>query len=177
MSWKVWAVWFICFTLFVSGLYSEEKIFYVDLEYVYEQSILKPQAQKSYEAKREQIEGLLKKTRQALKQKKRYLEVLADLLGHEEYTDVYESHRKEIEVHEAEIKKARKNFSIWKKENEKELLEEVMLAIESIAESEDAKIILLKQPTVIYSDKSLDISERVIDLLNLIDPRDTITAK
>ena len=154
------------------------KILYIDLDYVYEQSDLKVRSQKEVGRKRKSLDNIRKEAEVSLQKDKKYLNRLESLLGYEEYVREYKQlYQEKFERKRKEFEKLSKELEFWRREKELDLFEELLLAVETIAEKENATIVLRKKGSIVYINPSLDISDQVIDLLNEVNQRASITVK
>ena len=180
MSQSKFFIFYIVLIFYCSSITAEEelKILYVDLNYVYSQSDLKERVEKETNQKRKSIETIREEARNSLREDKKYLKRLELLLGYEEYATEYRQlYQKKFELKEKELEKLNEELNLWRKEKESGVFEELLLAIETIAEKEKAKIVFHKRGSIVYADSSLDVSDQVIDLLNEINQRSLITVK
>ena len=174
---------FIFYVFFFVGgqlLLAEEelKILYIDLDYVYDQSKLKIKTQDELRKKRKFIGTTRLKLEDSLRNDKKYLTQLESFLGYAEYNAEYKKlYQKKFEEKEKEFQRLHEELSLWKTEKESDIFEELLLAVETIAEKEKARIVFLRKGSIVFADQSLDISDQVIDLLNQINQRSSVTVK
>ena len=173
-------IFYIFFFVCGQFLLAEEKfkVLYIDLDYVYEQSKLKIKTENELRKKRKFIETTKLKLEDSLRSDKKYLAQLESFLGYAEYNAEYkELYQKKLGDKEKEFQRLHEELNLWKAEKELNIFEEFLLAVETIAEKEKAKIVFFRKGSIVFADQSLDISDQVIALLNQINQRASVTVK
>ena len=153
------------------------RVAYLDLEYVFKNSNLKARSDKESKAQKERFIYLKNRIELSLRKKNKELRQLEMILGHTEYMKEFEERSGGLELQKKELADLKKKYDEWYKAAQVNLYEELMIAIETISQKENVSIVLSRHPAVLFSNDSLDISEKVIDLLDQINQRDSITTK
>ena len=161
----------------VSHSEEKRKIVYVDIEYVFQNSLLKEKLNRKYKQQKERFMKLRQNAEEKLGDFRKYLRQLEEYLGHSEYVLEFKNLQEDKKNLEAEVIEARKDFKKWEKENQAIILDEFYHALEILAKEEKIDIILSKKKTIIFGDNKFDVSERIISILEDIKERDSVTAK
>ncbi len=158
-------------------LISKNKVAYVDLEYVFQNSNLKRESDDKTRLQKESYVRLQNNLETSISQMKKELRQLESLLGYSEYMTIFKKRKKKIKIQRKELSNLKKDYKEWYRIAQVSLFEELVIAIETISEKEGVDLVLSKRPAVLYSKDSLDISEKVINFLNQISQRKSITVK
>jgi len=173
----------IAILLFINSLILSQawarnnKIIYVDIEFIIENTYLKKTFQEEYIRKRKDLQNTKYEKEKALYLIKDRLRQQKFLLGHQEYLKEFSKIHKKLTEYEAEILKLRKSLTEWEKDTMASIFDDLLLIMEVISTEEKIGIILSKEPNIIYSDNNYDYTQKVVELLNEIDERSTPTAK
>ena len=155
----------------------EKTIAYINLEYVLQNSVLNKTAKRRTTEQSKAFAKLRKKVETSLHTYRKKMRQLEALLGHSEYMKEFKELQKKLEGYQKELQEVKKEYKLTKEKYQAELFQELLAAVQLISEKEKIKIVFSKDIAVIFSDDSFDISDKVIDLLDDLNQRDTITVK
>lgn len=181
MNSRLFIIALICFSSCIFFRLSAEeqqlKIGYIDLEYVFANSVIRDTLYKDYLAQKERILQARKTAEASLILLRKEIRDSENLLGFEEYRDAYQ--KAEIKVNELEktIMVAREELKKWESDGMAAVFDEIHLILEIISKEENMPIILSKHNSVMHGNSNLDMSQRAIDLINEFDERNTPSAK
>ena len=169
---------FILVHLACSGLLiSKNKVAYVDLEYVFQTSSLKKESNNKTKLQKQTYIELQNNLETSLSKIKKELRQLERMLGHAEYMKIFKKRKNKINIQRKELLNLKKEYKEWYRIAQVSLFEELVIAIETISEKEEIDLVLSKRPAVLYSEDSLDISDKVVNFVNQINQRESITVK
>ena len=158
-------------------LISKNKVAYVDLEYVFQTSSLKKESDNKTKLQKQTYIELQNNLKTSLSKIKKELRQLERMLGHAEYMKIFKKRKNKINIQKKELLNLKKEYKEWYRIAQVSLFEELVIAIETISEKEEVDLVLSKRPAVLYSEDSLDISDKVINFVNQINQRESITVK
>ncbi|RME88373.1 MAG: OmpH family outer membrane protein [Candidatus Hydrogenedentota bacterium] len=153
------------------------RVGYVDLKFIFENSVLKNRLYAEFMQQKSQLKRQIRN----LALRKRKLELLYakqyNLLGYQEAMAEEKKLQEKILNLEKQIDRVKKDIKSWENENMAILFDEIINALSVISKEENIQLFLSRESALVYGDTDLDYTQRVIDLINAIDERNTPSAK
>ena len=152
-------------------------IAYVDVDYVFSNSKLKIRLEKGYS---EQVASFLNarlKLENELNQLKQNLSVMEAILGSTEFKEKVNQYNEKKKNSELELVTLNKEFKEWEKEYQAVLIEDFYRVIKAYSIDEKIKIVFSKKAVLVSQNDNIDISDKIISLLEEVSIRDLPTVK
>lgn len=160
-------------------IFPEDKsdIAYIDLKFVFENSNLKNRLYREFLSQKDRVSERIRALGRKIRDEQLALAALQPMLGAKEFLLERNKVEKKLKQYEDEIAKAKKDVASWESENMAILFDEIINVLTILSKEEGIKIFLSRQSAMVYGDSALDYTQRVIDLINEIDERNTPSAK
>ena len=166
MSKKIIGLIFII-SIFFSGvnLYAQEKIAFVDLNFVYSNSKIGKKMIKEIDSKRKNLSKDFKEFQNKLENEKKKLISQKNVLAEDEFkkkvTDLENNLKKYNEI----ISKKNKDLANYQNKSKNEFINKLQSTLQKYAKENSISLILRKDQ-VLIGENRLDVSKDILDLVN-----------
>jgi len=156
---------FLLFIFFTSISFSEEKIVFIDINYIFLSSNAGKDLNLQIKNKNKKIAEEINKFKKNIESQKKELISQKNVLSEEEYIKKIKKLEKDINVINQTISKKNQEFSSFKEQIEKEFSKKLNLVIEEYSISNSISIIL-KKGDLLMAKNELDITNDVLKIFN-----------
>lgn len=147
------------------NVYSEEKIVFIDLNYIFINSKAGKDLNSRVDDLSIELNKKIKLFKEEIELKKNNLISQKNVLSPEEYNKKIKKLEKDINEKNLSISKKKKELSVFKSKGEKEFFNQLNAIIENYSVSNSIGIIL-KKDDLLMAKKDLDITKNIFNLFN-----------
>ena len=156
---------FILFFFFNSHTLSQDKIVFIDINFVFTNSIAGKDLNLQIEKKNNELNEKINNFKKDINTKKEKLISQKNVLSPEEYSKKIKELEIDIEIINSTISKNNQELSIFKKTIEKEFSKKLNIIIEEYSVKNSISIILKKQD-LLMAKNDLDITKEILKIFN-----------
>ena len=158
---------FFCFffLMFVTQLNANEKIVFIDINFIFNNSEAGKKLQNEILEKNDQINNEINKFKIDIENKKKKLLAQKNVMSVEEYNKKVNDIDKQINEMNISISNKKKELEIYKKKLENSFSKNLNKLIEQFSEKNSIDIILNKE-NLLMAKKKLNITQEIFDLFN-----------
>ena len=158
---------FFCFffLIFATQLNANEKIVFIDINFIFNNSDAGKNLQIEISKKNDQINNEINEFKIVIENKKKKLLAQKNVMSAEEYNKQVNSIDKEIQEMNITISNKKKELAIYKKKIEQSFSKTLNKLIQEFSEKNSIDIILNKE-NLLMAKKKLNITQEIFDLFN-----------
>jgi len=163
---KNYLKYFFLFFLFFKSSYSfANEIAYIDLNYIYNESIIGKNFNKDFNDKKKIINSEIEIFKKKIENENNDLVSKKNILSEEIYNEKYNKIQKSIKEFNLLIQNKDNNLKIMKSDFENILFSNLNIILEDFYSKNSLKLIL-KKSDILVADKELDITLKILDILD-----------
>ena len=156
---------FFFLLLFSKNIYSQEKIVFIDLNFIFNNSNAGKNLNSQIEQQTQELKTQINKSKDDIETKKKKLLSQKNVLAVEEYKKKLNILENDIKNINSFIMKKNKDLAFFKSTAEKEFFKKLNLIIENYSVSNSISIIL-KKDDLLMAKKNLDITNDIFNIFN-----------
>ena len=165
MKRKIFLFLFFFSFVFTSSAYSNEKIVFIDINYIFNNSDAGKKLQLEIKNKRNNLESKINQFKKEIAVKKEKLLSQKNVLSEDEYNKQITVLEKDIKQMNVNISKSKKEIDIFQNKIEREFSKILNAFIEEFSTNNSIDIILNKD-NLLMAKRNLDITNEIFDLFN-----------
>ena len=162
---RVYLFFFIFFLIFTTQSNASEKIVFIDINFIFNNSDAGKDLKKKISEKNDIINNEINKFKVDIENKKKKLLAQKNVMSVEEYNKKVSALDEQIQEMNITITNKKKEFAIYKKQLENSFSKSLNKLIEQFSEKNSIDIILNKE-NLLMAKKKLNITDQIFELFN-----------
>ena len=162
---KVFFFFFIYFLICTNQLNASEKIVFIDINFIFNNSDAGKDIKNKISEKNDKINNEINKFKVDIENKKKKLLAQKNVMSVEEYNKKINALDKQIQEMNVNISNKKKEFAIYQKQLENSFSKSLNKLIEQFSEKNSIDIILNKE-NLLMAKKKLNITKQIFELFN-----------
>tara|TARA_Y100000591_G_C21832315_1_gene700387 strand:- start:380 stop:898 length:519 start_codon:yes stop_codon:yes gene_type:complete len=156
---------FFFYFSFNSNIYANNNISFIDVEYIYANSIIGKKIKADLNSKLEKLNKEFLEYKELFEKEKNKINSQRNIISEAEFKKKTLELEKKIKNFNNDIAKKRKNYESFKKQTYNSFLEKLINVIKDYANDNSINLVL-KKKDIIIGKNDFDISKNVLELLN-----------
>tara|TARA_Y100000992_G_scaffold67114_1_gene41583 strand:- start:438 stop:965 length:528 start_codon:yes stop_codon:yes gene_type:complete len=162
---KYFITFFFIFLFFYQNTYAQEKIVFVDINYVFNNSTVGKNINKEIKEKSKVINSQFENSKKKFEKEKQNLLTQQNVLSKEEFEKKYVKLESDIKSYNQEITKKNNDLINYKNKARIEFNKKLQKILEEFSTSEGIDLIISRD-NLLIGKRNLDVTKNILDLLN-----------